>query len=147
MEKDLGCIFCKIVAGELPAAKLYEDDKTLAFMDINPINDGHALIIPKAHRETLFEMDADTLSAVSRTTLKVATAVKEALAPEGLNIFQANGAVAGQTVFHFHFHVLPRNSNDRLKITLHGNPTIDQQDIQQLAENIRQAISVPADQN
>ena len=142
MEKDPSCIFCQIVAGELPSAKIFEGEETLAFMDINPVNEGHALIIPKTHHENIFTMDSDILSAVSRTTLKVATAVKETLSPEGMNIFQANGVAAGQTVFHFHFHfhILPRNSNDRLQITLHGTNPAEPQQIQQTAGRIKQSF-------
>ncbi|MFQ5657496.1 MAG: HIT family protein [Candidatus Methylomirabilales bacterium] len=102
------CIFCQIRDGKIPSTAVYEDTKTLAFLDINPINDGHVLVIPKAHAETIFDVSASDISAVAVTAKKVADAIRQALQPEGLNLFQANGQAALQTVPHFHLHLIPR---------------------------------------
>jgi len=110
------CIFCKIVAGNIPCFKLYEDDETLAFMDINPANEGHALAIIKAHHENLYESPPDLVAACALTAQRVARAVQAALAPEGLNLAQANGPAAAQSVPHFHIHILPRRMNDELRL-------------------------------
>ncbi|MDP6831026.1 MAG: HIT family protein [Alphaproteobacteria bacterium] len=109
---DTDCIFCKIIAGEIPSFKLYEDERTFAMMDINPFNDGHCLVITKAHAVNLLDADAADLAAVLPTVQKVARAVETALEPEGINIIQANDPAAGQTVFHYHCHVFPRLLND-----------------------------------
>lgn len=106
------CIFCQIGDGKIPSTVVYEDTKTLAFMDINPINHGHVLVIPKAHAETVFDISTSDLSAVAVTGKKVAEAIRQALQPEGLNLFQANGQAAFQTVPHFHLHLIPRWMED-----------------------------------
>ena len=106
MTTDPNCIFCKIAAGTIPSIKLCEDAETLAFMDINPANDGHCLVIPKTHFPTLFALAPEAFAAAGRTVIKVAKAVQAALAPEGINLLQANGPGAGQSVFHVHFHLL-----------------------------------------
>src|SRR5436190_12247811 len=98
MAADPNCIFCKIVAGEIPSFKLFEDAETLAFMDINPVHDGHCLIIPKAHYATVFELPAEAFAAVTRTTIPVAKAVNAAVKPDGLNLLQSNGPGAAQSV-------------------------------------------------
>ncbi len=116
MTSDPDCIFCKIVAGQIPCLSLYEDDETLAFMDINPANTGHALAIPKAHWQDLMSMPDATLAATARTAKQVAAAVHRALNPDGVNLVQANGPGAAQSVLHFHIHVLPRRSGDELKL-------------------------------
>lgn len=116
MAADPDCIFCKIVAGAIPCVKLYEDADTLAFMDINPVHDGHCLVIPKAHYPTVFDIAPDASAAVARTTAAVAKAVNAALQPDGINLIQANGKGAAQSVGHFHFHVLPRHLGDNLAI-------------------------------
>lgn len=106
------CIFCRIRDGQIPSTRVYEDNKTLAFMDINPVNDGHLLVIPKTHAETIFDISPTDLLAVSTTLKKVAAAIHEALRPEGLSLYQANGAAASQVVPHFHLHVIPRWKGD-----------------------------------
>jgi histidine triad (HIT) family protein len=106
------CVFCKIRDGHIPSMKVFEDDRTLAFMDINPLSPGHCLVIPKAHAATLFEADMEDLHAVIATAQQVARAIREALAPDGLNMLQANGAAAFQSVLHFHLHLIPRWAND-----------------------------------
>jgi histidine triad (HIT) family protein len=113
---DPNCIFCDIVAGAVPSFKLYEDAETLAFMDINPVHDGHCLVIPKAHFATLFDIAPEVFAAIARTTVVVASAVNAALTPDGMNLIQANGKGAAQSVGHFHIHVLPRLLGDNLLI-------------------------------
>ena len=108
------CIFCRIVDGELPSYTVYEDEEVLAFLDVNPVAEGHTLVIPKAHHERLTDMDAETTGAVFRATREVAEAVDNAFEPDGYNVFQTNGEAAGQEVFHSHVHVVPRNEDDEI---------------------------------
>jgi histidine triad (HIT) family protein len=110
------CIFCAIVAGRAPAHRVYEDEHTLAFMDIFPVTDGHTLVIPKPHFENVYECDEDSLAAVARSSHRVAAAIRNELAPDGLMVFQLNGAAAGQTVFHYHMHLMPRAENEPLQL-------------------------------
>ncbi|MDA1100229.1 MAG: HIT family protein [Proteobacteria bacterium] len=109
---DPDCVFCKIIAGEIPSFKLYEDDRVYAMMDINPFDDGHCLVVTKSHVENLLTADPDDLAAVLPAAQKIARAVEAALVPEGINLVQANGPAAGQTVYHFHTHIFPRRLND-----------------------------------
>ena len=106
------CLFCRIVDGELPSYDLYEDDQVLAFLDVNPVAEGHALVIPKAHHERVTDYDAETTAAVFDAAREVAAAMEAALEPDGFNLFQTNGAAAGQEVFHSHVHVVPRTEGD-----------------------------------
>jgi len=106
------CIFCKIVKGELPCTRIYEDDDTLAFLDIGPIVKGHCLVIPKRHYDPITAIPEEDLKNLILSVQKVASAIKNGLAADGLNITQANGAVAGQVVPHVHFHVIPRFEGD-----------------------------------
>ena len=106
------CVFCKVRDGQIPSMKIFEDDKTLAFMDINPVNSGHCLVIIKAHAPNLFEADVADLQAATATAQRVAVAIREALKPDGLNMLQANGAAAFQSVLHYHLHLIPRWAND-----------------------------------
>jgi len=119
------CIFCKIVAGTAECHELYRDDTTLAFMDIHPANEGHCLVIPQVHFETVFEMSPEVFAAVGATVAKLAHAVNETLQPRGVSLVQANGEVAGQTVPHVHVHVLPRRPGDNLPINWDRNRTGD----------------------
>ena len=134
-----GCIFCRIVAGEVPCFKLLEDDRTLAFMDINPANAGHALVIPKAHHRDLYTVPAALAAATLETAQRVARAIRAALAPEGLNLLQCNGPAAAQSVDHFHLHVLPRRDGDDLKMNW-GLVAGDMDAIQLAAEMIRNEL-------
>ncbi len=136
MNSDPDCIFCKIVAGEIPSFKLYEDSATLAFMDINPVNDGHALIVPKAHYEDVFAVSGDALAATAATAKKVAAAVQAALEPAGMNLLQCNGEAANQSVMHFHMHVIPRRIGDDLGMNWELEPG-DMDAIGQIAERIK----------
>jgi len=108
------CIFCRIVAGTAACEEIYRDNATLAFMDINPANDGHCLVIPKEHFENVFDMPPALFGTLASTAAKVARAVNEVLQPGGINLTQANGAAAGQSVMHAHIHVLPRRTGDNL---------------------------------
>jgi histidine triad (HIT) family protein len=102
-------IFAKILRGELPAFKVYEDDKTYAFLDINPRSPGHTLVIPKAPARNIFDITPDDFAAIGRTTHKIAAAVKKAFAADGVTLLQANERAGGQVVFHLHMHVMPRH--------------------------------------
>lgn len=102
------CIFCKIVEGEIPSFKIYEDDKVFSFADINPINTGHALIIPKIHAENIWEISADDLTAIHRASIKIARAMKTAINPDGIAVLQLNGRAVNQVVMHYHLHLIPR---------------------------------------
>lgn len=114
MSQDPDCIFCKIAAGEIPCFKLHEDENSIAFMDINPVNPGHALVVHKAHHPDLFTIPADNIAAVVQTAQKVAKALQATLEPEGMNLLQCNGPAAKQSVMHFHMHVIPRHMEDGL---------------------------------
>lgn len=106
------CIFCKIVRGEIPCAKLYEDDQVLSFLDINPVNHGHALVMPKKHYETLFDIPEDDLAACMKVVKRVAGAVLRGMGADGLNLLQNNHSAAGQLIHHIHFHLIPRTEGD-----------------------------------
>lgn len=108
----MDCVFCSIRDGKIPSFKIYEDEGTLAFMDINPLNDGHCLVITKNHAENLFEIPEEDLAVVMKSVKKVALALRAALKPEGLNLLQANGPAAYQSVPHFHLHLVPRWMED-----------------------------------
>lgn len=113
---DPDCIFCKIVAGELPASIVDEDERTIAFMDIAPANRGHALVIPRAHTTDLTEIGAEDLQATVIAAQRLAIQVKERLGADGVNLLNSCGEAAWQTVFHFHIHVIPRYEDDPLRL-------------------------------
>lgn len=106
------CVFCMIRDGKIPSAKVYDDERTLAFMDINPLTRGHCLVATKAHAATLYDAEGEDLKAAIATAKKVAEALRKALSPDGLNVLQANGAAAFQSVPHFHLHLIPRWTGD-----------------------------------
>ncbi|MDH3318316.1 MAG: HIT family protein [Betaproteobacteria bacterium] len=110
------CVFCKLVAKQIPASIVYEDEATLAFMDLGQVNPGHVLVACKGHADNIYALDEAQAAAVFRTAVRVARAVREAFRPPGLSIYQANGKPAGQTVFHFHLHVLPRHEGDGMQL-------------------------------
>lgn len=116
MNKD-DCIFCKIANGEIPSATVYEDSICRVILDVNPANKGHALIIPKEHFDNIYSMDAETAAKIFTIATEVAKAQKAELNPDGLNILQNNGEAAGQTVFHFHMHIVPRYIKDNVTMT------------------------------
>lgn len=116
MNKD-DCIFCKIANGEIPSATVYEDSVCRVILDVNPANKGHALIIPKEHFDNIYSIDAETAAKIFTIATEVAKAQKAELNPDGLNILQNNGEAAGQTVFHFHMHLVPRYIKDNVTMT------------------------------
>ena len=111
------CIFCRLVAGDIPAATVYEDRLTIAFMDIGQVNPGHVLVATKRHAATLFDITPEEAAAVMQTAQRVAQAVRRAFDPPGLTLLQANGREGDQTVFHFHLHVVPRHAQDGIALT------------------------------
>jgi histidine triad (HIT) family protein len=113
---DPDCIFCKIVAGDLPARIIDEDERTIAFMDIAPATRGHALVIPRAHSTDLLSIDRADLSAVALASQRLAGRAKERLGADGVNLLNSCGGAAWQTVFHFHVHVIPRYESDPLRL-------------------------------
>jgi histidine triad (HIT) family protein len=110
------CIFCKIVAGDIPSTRVFEDERTIAFMDINPGTRGHLLVIPREHSADLLEIGAEDLAACALAAQRMARLVKERLGADGVNLVNSCGAVAWQTVFHFHIHVIPRYAGDPLRL-------------------------------
>jgi histidine triad (HIT) family protein len=136
----MSSIFSRIVSGEIPSIKVYEDELTLAFMDINPAARGHTVVICKGEYPDLFEIPPDILAALAYTTQHVAKAIRAALKPDGLNIIQNNGAAAGQSVFHYHVHLVPRWENDQVLPLWRPQPG-DQAELQTIAEQLQQALS------
>jgi histidine triad (HIT) family protein len=136
MTTDPDCIFCKIVAGEIPSHKIGEDDKTLAFMDINPWTKGHALVIPKEHSRNIYDADPEDLAAAHKSAQRVAQRMRERLNCEGINVLQSSEPVAMQTVFHTHVHVIPRYSDDGLRLPAHPQPA-EHEELAELAEQLR----------
>lgn len=114
--KDPDCIFCKIVAGDIPSAKVYESESVLAFLDIAPVNQGHALVLPKGHYPTMMDIPSELGSELMEALSRVGKAVMEATGADGLNLMQNNYEAAGQLVHHVHFHLIPRHSDDGLKL-------------------------------
>ena len=133
------CIFCAIVEGKIPSAKVYEDDHVFAFMDIAPANPGHLLIIPKQHYRNIFDMPADVGSKIMEVAVPLANAIKDALKPDGLNLFQSNEPAAFQTVFHFHLHLIPRWEEDPLRLPWKPSEG-DIEEITNIAAKIQQAL-------
>jgi histidine triad (HIT) family protein len=111
------CVFCKIVAGQIPSTRVYEDEHTLAFMDIGQVNPGHVLVAAKKHADNLYALDDAQVAALAHTSARVARAIRDAFKSEGLSVYQANGKAAGQTVFHYHVHLLPRHAGDGMELT------------------------------
>lgn len=111
------CIFCRLIAGEIPAARVYEDDLSIAFMDLGQVTPGHVLVASRRHAATLYELTPEEAGAVMRTAQQVALAVRRAFNPPGLTLLQANGPLGWQTVAHFHMHVVPRHEGDGLGLT------------------------------
>ena len=135
-------IFAKIMAGDIPSAKVYEDDHVLSFMDAFPQSHGHTLVIPKAPSRNLFDTDAEVLANVIQKTQKIAGAVRQAFSPDGIMITQFNGAQAGQTVYHLHFHIIPRYINVAEQPHAIGQMA-DMDDLKTQAMKIQSALSAP----
>ncbi len=130
------CLFCQIVAGQLPAEIVDEDEKTIAFMDINPANRGHALVIPRRHAQDLIEIDPDELKATAVAAQRLARRVKERLGADGVNLINSCGGAAWQTVYHFHIHVIPRWEDDPLRLPWSPKPG-DPEEIGATAKQLR----------
>jgi histidine triad (HIT) family protein len=131
-------VFAKILRNELPSERVYEDEKTIAFMDLMPQSEGHVLVIPRELAVTLLDLSVEAAEACIRTTHRVARAVKRAFDVPGIMVMQVNGAVAGQTVPHIHFHIIPRRAGEAL--LLHGAVKADSQRLRENAERIRQHL-------
>ena len=136
---DGNCIFCKIVAGQIPCFKLLEDANTIAFMDINPVNPGHALAVAKGHWPTVEVIPPDVLAEVARTAQKVAKAAVKVLKPHGVNLLQANGEGAGQSVPHLHIHIMPRVKGDDVNLNWQPKPG-DMAAIKAVYEKLKAAL-------
>lgn len=119
------CIFCKIANGEIPSATLYEDEDFRVILDLNPASKGHALILPKVHGKNIYELPDELVAKAMVLAKKMAVKMKDALGCEGLNILQNNGELAGQSVFHFHIHLIPRYKGDQVKLTWNGSSLQD----------------------
>lgn len=134
------CIFCKIVKGDIPAYKIYEDDFVMVFLDIKPFTKGHSLVIPKAHFENIFDIDETILEKISVVAKKVSQKAKDALQADGIRLSQSNGKTAGQEVMHFHLHIIPRYSDDGLSAnptaTLHL-PEANPEELKKIAEQLK----------
>ena len=134
------CLFCKLVAGEIPSARVYEDALTLAFMDIGQVNPGHVLVATKRHAATLLDITPEEAAAVMQTAQRVAQAVRATFDPPGLTLLQANGREGDQTVFHFHLHVVPRHAQDGIALTWpRKEPPAEV--LQGYAEQLREAMA------
>ncbi len=111
------CVFCRIVAGQIPSTRVYEDEEVLAFMDIGQVNPGHVLVAVKRHAPDLYALEESQAAAVGRAQVRIARAIRAAFQPSGLSVYQANGQTAGQTVFHYHVHLVPRQEDDGMQLT------------------------------
>jgi histidine triad (HIT) family protein len=134
------CVFCKIAKKQLPASIIYEDELVLAFLDLNPLTEGHSLIIPKKHYENIFKIDKETLQRIISVAKKLSQKMEVVLGAEGVNLFQASGRAAEQSVFHFHLHLVPRREGDSLAINSWWQEKAKKADIkklQELAKRIR----------
>ncbi|ANU11635.1 HIT family protein [Planococcus antarcticus DSM 14505] len=140
------CIFCKIIAGEIPSVKIYEDEHVFAFMDIMPLSKGHTLLIPKTHREFVYDMTPAEAANLFSVAPKIAKAINETFQPDGMNLLNNNGAKAGQSVFHFHLHFIPRyGQTDGFGakwVTKEKEFTSER--IQELAESVKQKLTADA---
>lgn len=136
----MDCIFCKIAAGEIPAIKVLDEERVIAFMDINPATPGHLLVIPKRHAENIFEIPESDLAALMKGVKKCARAVRDALNAGGVTILQLNGKASDQIVSHIHVHVLPRQENDGLSVTAWELKPGDMKEIQAIADKVKERV-------
>ena len=136
MIKD-DCIFCKLANGEIPTNGIYEDDDFKVILDAQPASKGHALILPKAHAANLFELEEDTAKKVLPLAAKIGSHMKEVLQCDGLNVIQNNGEVAGQTVFHFHMHLIPRYAGPVQPIAPWGHAGFSEEEIQEICRSLQ----------
>ncbi len=133
------CIFCKIVKGDIPSTKVYEDEKILAFLDIKPVNIGHVLVIPKEHFKDIYDIPEETLADISKTAKRMSVAVKKALGVDGINVTVNNEPAAGQVIFHVHMHVIPRIKGDGFGLW-HGRRDYREGEAKEVAQKISQAL-------
>lgn len=138
MPYDPGNIFAKILRGEIPCVKVHENDKTLAFMDVMPEAEGHVLVVPKEAAENILDLSVEGMTAMMTTTQKIAMAIDTALKPDGILLKQYNRAPAGQSIFHVHFHIVPRWQG--LGLAPHGKVMVDAQILEPIAAKIRSAL-------
>ncbi|WP_338653545.1 HIT family protein [Sporosarcina psychrophila] len=136
------CIFCKIIEGTIPSVKVYEDEHVLAFMDIVPVTKGHVLLIPKTHRENIYDLTAEEAAQLFSVVPKIANAIKDEFKPAGMNLLQNNGAYAGQAVFHSHLHLIPRyDETDGFQLTFETKESeTSMERIQEVATGIRMKL-------
>ena len=135
-DSEPDCLFCKIVAGQIPSERIDEDERTVAFMDINPATRGHALVVPRRHAANLLEIDSQDLAATMTAAQRLARRVKERLGADGVNLLNATGSAAWQTVFHFHVHVIPRYEGDPMRLPWIPAPG-DADEIARTAQELR----------
>lgn len=139
MEKNLDCLFCKIISGSIPSDRVYEDNEVLAFLDITPINPGHTLVTPKKHTENIYSISEKDLQNVMVAVKKIAKAIKEGLGADGVNVFMNNDAPAGQIIFHSHIHVIPRFKNDGY-VHWRGNRNVPKEKLEEAREKIKKQL-------
>lgn len=130
------CVFCRIIAGKLPCHKVYEDEKFISFMDINPVSEGHVLVLPKKHFATLLDVDPETAAAYLPVVRKVAERVCSALGVKDFNVLNANGKLAQQSENHVHYHIVPRRPNDGLDLWFHGRKETTREELAALAAKL-----------
>ncbi|MDD4624932.1 MAG: HIT family protein [Candidatus Paceibacterota bacterium] len=134
------CIFCKIIKGEVPAVKVYEDEKTFAFLELNPLAEGHTLLIPKNHASDIFDIDSEDLKALAAAAKKISLKMKESFKAEGVNLVQRSGKAAEQGVFHFHLHIIPRKAGDNIDMDRWWFEKADAFSIEDLRETAKKIV-------
>jgi len=135
------CVFCKIVADEIPSSRVYEDDTKIAFMDIQPARPGHVLLVPRKHYDRLTDMPGEETGELLTALPRLAAAVVKAVEADGFNVFQSNGACAGQVVPHVHFHIIPRHDDDGLRFHLKSG-SAEKGDIEEIRKRIAEAMGI-----
>ncbi|MCX7991179.1 MAG: HIT family protein [Proteobacteria bacterium] len=135
----MDCIFCKIINGSIPSAKVYEDGDFVAVMDINPVSKGHLLVLPKKHYVNMMDMDEEILKKTGIVLKKLCGAITKALGVSGVNLIQNNGIDAGQIIFHSHFHLIPRRPNDGIKIGMEHRK-YEEGEMEEYANKIKNAV-------
>ena len=141
MKGEKGCPFCKMVRHEIPAVRVYEDDDILAIMDLYPATPGHTLVLPKQHVENIYSMSADLGVRIMATTIAISKSIEQQLSPSGLNLIQSNGLAAGQTIPHFHLHIVPRYKGDPVVLRFgHGNVPAKIDELERTASLIRSGL-------
>jgi histidine triad (HIT) family protein len=132
------CVFCRIIRGEAPGYKVHEDDLTVTIMDASPASEGHVLVLTREHHENIHEVPRDTLCAVAAVSKRMAHAIREVFEPDGIGVYQLNGPAAGQSVFHYHMHVIPRHEGQ--KRSVHGRARGEDADLADAARRIIEAL-------